>query len=360
MDDLPRIPIVDRATLQEFSSDDWKTSRQKAAVIRKTSGTVGEPLELSLSAQAYAMQLAVRANFLETIGLELGSRQGRFWGRSTSLIKSSFFDALLARKDFAFTDNATQNRQTLALRKFRPAYLYGYSSLLSMMAGACHDSRIRVSSIKAVISTAEMLHDFQRQLMEEAFESPVFREFGCSELDIIAFDCDQKTLHVAPTNVFVEAETSGNTSELVVTGLESDLMPLIRYRIGDSGEVSARECACGQRTQIIDELHGRSAEQLVKLSDSRQVHCTVFFELVKEIEPEFKLRAFQIVQEQIDVLHWYVDCEDRGRFGDLETILKKRTCDILEERLDIKVSIGPIQRSPSGKLTDFIPLQLAK
>jgi hypothetical protein len=55
-----------------------------------------------------------------------------------------------------------------------------------------------------------------------------------------------------------------------------------------------------------------------------------------------------------------VDCEDRGRFGDLETILKKRTCDILEERLDIKVSIGPIQRSPSGKLTDFIPLQLAK
>src|SRR6185369_1121295 len=47
--------------------------------------------------------------------------------------------------------------------------------------------------------------------------------------------------------------------ELVVTRLRPSVLPVLRYRTGDAGEVRADACACGYHGLTITGLTGRSA-----------------------------------------------------------------------------------------------------
>ena len=89
--------------------------------------------------------------------------------------------------------------------------------------------------------------------------------YSAGELGPIAFECSkyQGHFHVAHTNVVVECDNQMNASfngvtvgRLLITHLHSYATPIIRYDIGDFGQVE-EQCRCGHNGPVISNIFGR-------------------------------------------------------------------------------------------------------
>jgi phenylacetate-CoA ligase len=94
---------------------------------------------------------------------------------------------------------------------------------------------------------------------------PIVEEYGSTETGSLAGECTEGRLHLWADRVIPEVldPATGKSSpegsgQLVVTTLYREAMPLIRYNLEDSVEVSYSECACGWKTPTIRVL-GRTA-----------------------------------------------------------------------------------------------------
>ncbi len=357
LDDVARVPTVDRVALQEFSREEWRTSNRAGAVSRRTSGSTGEPLDVELDKEGYAAQLAVRAGFMMGLGLRFGSREARFWGRPHGLA-DRVLDRILERRRFSFAGSNDPRDVLHDLLRFRPEYIYGYTSLLVELAALWSASEYSLPGLRAVVSTAEVLHPFQRRIIKQAFNCPVINEYGCSELDIVASECRHETLHVAQTNVYVESVQFEGVDEIVLTGLESRFMPLIRYRVRDRGRVSWLRCECGRGSQIITNLEGRTSKQMVILPNGQRRHCVVFSEILNSLPADFGVRKFRVVQEGIDRFHWYIDCPIATDAAKLLLLLRQKTHSELKYLPGVDLTVGPIPPNEFGKFTDFVALDV--
>lgn len=94
---------------------------------------------------------------------------------------------------------------------------------------------------------------------------PSLSNYSAGELGAIAFECSkyQGHFHVAHTNVVVECDNQMNASfngqtvgRLLITHLHSYATPIIRYDIGDFGQVDER-CRCGHDGPAISSIFGR-------------------------------------------------------------------------------------------------------
>jgi phenylacetate-coenzyme A ligase PaaK-like adenylate-forming protein len=89
--------------------------------------------------------------------------------------------------------------------------------------------------------------------------------YSAGEIGPIAYECKefQGHYHVAHTNVVVECDRRVTTSfdgvtvgRLLITHLHSYATPLIRYDIGDFGELNS-QCKCGHDGPTISHIYGR-------------------------------------------------------------------------------------------------------
>jgi phenylacetate-CoA ligase len=188
-----------------------------------------------------------------------------------------------------------------ALARHRVVYLLGYTSSLSVLAGELLRQGRRDLKMKVVITNAEPLFDHQRQTIEEAFQCPVRETYGMTELVAAASECAAGRLHQWPEVGWVEVlegnqpVATGTLGDFVCTGLLNADMPLIRYRIGDCGRLSADNhiCDCGRTLPSIERVEGRTNDMLVT-RDGRSVYW------LNPIFYDVPVREAQIVQDSLD------------------------------------------------------------
>lgn len=188
-----------------------------------------------------------------------------------------------------------------ALRKYRVRYLLGYTSALHTIA--MESLRLGQSDLqlKVVLANAEPLLDHQRQTIAAAFNCPVRETYGLTEKICGASECEAGHLHLWPEAGVIEvldhgqAVPPGSMGEFVITGLLNADMPLVRYRVGDSGVLASSQaaCPCGRSLPILQSVEGRT-DDLLYTSDGR---C------IGRLDPVFKadmaIREAQIVQETL-------------------------------------------------------------
>lgn len=113
-----------------------------------------------------------------------------------------------------------------------------------------------------------------RGMLEEAWGTPVYDNYGSHEVGLIAWECQAKdNKHISEDTAYVEivdTETeqplpSGEKGDLVVTSLHRSVPPLIRYNMRDLLVLHDREpCSCGLHTKKLSMFLGRS-DEMVKL-----------------------------------------------------------------------------------------------
>ena len=132
----------------------------------------------------------------------------------------------------------------------------------------------RDTKLKVLAIGAEPHSEEQRKRIENMFGVKAYNSFGMSEMcgPGVAFECkEQNGLHFWEDYYIVEIvdpETlepvpDGEIGELILTTINREAMPLIRYRTRDLTRVLGRTCPCGRNHIRLDRMKGRSDDMMV-------------------------------------------------------------------------------------------------
>ncbi len=327
-------------TKQDFIRDN--ETRGTAFVTRKTSGSSGIPMVLTFSRQQIADQQAVRQYCYQQVGIRLGEREARFWGRKeTQGLKQRIKNLILHRK--LFCDMSWDEKALYRLVAYRPSYLYGYSSMLLATAKAYQKYGITPPPLKSVICTAESIAGFQITLLEQVFKAPVMVEYGCTEFDIIAMKLNGVYTIVNPNLIIEKID-----SQLVITDVCHQ--ELSRYQLGDGAAFSEKKAYYTACDNFAD-VNGRSQERIVYLPEGKVCHAGIFSEAMKLIhETLLPIHQFRITQKSVQQFNIEI-CTLDDVEPDSQRITEK-IMSILDEKLgyhaDYNISYGPLKKL-SGK-----------
>ena len=177
---------------------------------------------------------------------------------------------------FASSFNLTSNTvrdYVDAINRLRPKFLHGYPSTMYQLATLMESAGKRLDfQPKAVFCGSEKLFPYQRAKIESVFDCRAYHWYGHSECLALGGACEYSdTLHFYPQYGYTELIPSGVTDEqgrelfeIVATGFNNPVMPLIRYRTGDYAVPAASQtCSCGRNYLLIDEVVGRQQEFIV-------------------------------------------------------------------------------------------------
>jgi phenylacetate-CoA ligase len=255
---------------EDFVSD---TFSRRARILGHTSGTTGTPLTVYYSREAMQRMWAFVELYRNTAGVTKDDRRAQFTGKMIvpprqSESTKSFWRRDLANNALLFStvhlrpDNLPF--YAAALERFQPAYLCGHPSSMYVLADYYRQAGRPAPRLKAALTSAETLLDYQRCAIEEAFATRVFDQYGQTEMQSFWYECAAGRMHAHPlagvTEILRPDGTQadpGEMGEVVLTGLVNYAMPLIRYRVGDTARFSMEDCPCGRSMPVIAEIGGR-------------------------------------------------------------------------------------------------------
>jgi len=306
---LENWPILDKDCVRQnaraFLADDCSSRRM---FCEHTSGTTGKPLNLWWSLETVRKWYALfEARCRRWYGVSLKDRWAILGGQLVTKVgqkKPPFWvwnHALnqLYMSSYHLSPDLIGHYLT-ALRDYKIQFLFGYSSSLYELAQGALESGAKIVP-RVIVTNAEPLYDYQRDVISRAFQCPVRQTYGMAELVATASECDCGQMHLWPDLGLVEVcdgtevVNPGRRGDLVCTGLLNADMPLIRYRIGDIGTLSVSDavCACGRRMQILESVEGRT-DDVIYTADGRRIG---------RLDPVFKstfpIRNAQVIQDSI-------------------------------------------------------------
>jgi len=130
------------------------------------------------------------------------------------------------------------------------------------------------TQLHTLVIGAEPHTQEHRQRIEEMFGVKAYNSFGLSEMNGpgVAFECtEQNGLHVWEDAYVVEIidpvtlqpVADGEIGELVMTTLDRQAMPVIRYRTRDLTRFLPGACRCGRTHRRLDRISGRSDDMFI-------------------------------------------------------------------------------------------------
>ena len=222
-----------------------------------------------------------------------------------------------------------------------PSYVMRLVSEMKSMGIDPGDTALRVMVIGAEPHTAE-----QRKRVEDSVGIKAFNSYGLSEMcgPGVAFECEyQNGLHIWEDSFLAEIidpETllplpDGETGELVLTTLNRQANPLIRYRTRDLTRFIPMECRCGRTHRILDRIHGRTDDMFIIRG------CNVFPMQVEKVLMQFpEVDSHYVIRlETINGLdQMIIDVEIRrdwftDNYSSLDHLRKKMARDVRDEVL---------------------------
>ena len=307
---LRSLPILTKSRFRQ-SPEQYLAARGSCSPLipNRTGGSTGEPVSFYLDRPAVERYEAARWLGLSWHGIRIGDPCVMIWGSPLELNRHQL-------KRYRWKERWLKNRVIVSaydldkrrleeflklLRRFRPAYLYGYASALHTLALMLLERGWSPGvPLKAIVSTAESLHEHQREAMEQAFSAPVVNEYGARDGGMIAYQCPKGNMHVFSENCYLEVVEPitgiplhpGETGLLLVTDLHNFAMPRLRYQLGDLVRLSPDSCDCGIGFPLLAKIDGRVDDMFVT-RQGRYVHGHYFNHIIRGMS---SFRGFQIVQ----------------------------------------------------------------
>jgi phenylacetate-CoA ligase len=178
-----------------------------------------------------------------------------------------------------------------------PSYIYNFA----------HETDLSDSikdRMKTVLLGGEGVSRKMRRVIEDKIGGEIFLGYGLMEFGGgIGTECEEHRGYHLYTNIYpeiidpktgipVEKEEYG---ELVLTSLDREAMPLIRYRTGDITRFIEGACDCGLKLPMIDYLKGRLDDRVTL--GTAEKYYPVFFEKLFDSLNEVKDFLIEIKRE---------------------------------------------------------------
>lgn len=292
-------------------------------------------------------------------GLDFNSSVFQFWGASRDL-KSNYMSKIrkIISKRYMF-DAFNWNENSIVeihrlIEKVKPEIILAYASALYFYVKTVKNKGlISTHTPKGIITSADMLYDYQRSEIEDYFNTKIFNRYGCREVGLIACECEEHNgLHISSDRLYIEIVDENNNSlpkgkvgKILITDLTNIAMPLLRYEVGDLGCLSVQQkCSCGRNLPKLDYVYGRIAEYIVTKNGN---HIRVPAYIVAKFN---NVKQMQLVQNNYDLITCHVVIsKDYNKKEELK-IIKELKKYILDNDMQYKFKyVDSIKNNNSGK-----------
>lgn len=200
-------------------------------------------------------------------------------------------------------------------------------------------------ALKKAYIGAEPHSESTRKKIEEQYGIDAYNSYGLSEMNGpgVSFECTYKNgMHTWEDFYIVEiidpktekVLPDGEEGELVLTHLNREAMPIIRYRTRDLTCIIPEKCACGRTHRRIERIKGRSDDMIIV--GGVNVFPSQIESVLMNI-PEVG-NNYQIVldrEESLDRIHIKVELYSKMFHGDLKELnrLKNKITDAVRSTI---------------------------
>lgn len=280
LEDLAHLPFTTREDIQERNEAFWAVPKDGLREIVATTGTTGEPIYVALTAQDLD-----RLGENERRGFSwLGAKRGERFHLAVTL--DNLFVAGLAYHlglqklgAIAVRVGAQPARRHLDLmQQLRPDGVVATPSgllALARQAGKDGETLAAFAPRKAMligdsIRDQSLGSNTLGRHLDQAWGGELFSTYGLTEAGLAFHECPaHRGLHSHPDLIIVEIVDDdgrpvpdGDSGELVITTLQVEGMPLLRYRTGDITFRVPGDCPCGRGGPRIGPILGRKQQRL--------------------------------------------------------------------------------------------------
>ena len=321
--DISKLPVVTKDMILHQSDALLTTSKWKL-LKNRTSGTTGTPLTVFedwksiWKEQAYFYCYRKRCGYI--YGQPLVSLRGNL-GKKDTMMYVHISNTL-------YLSSYNINEQTVGayykgIEKRSPQAIEGYTSSLYNLALLLKDKEL-YCNIPVCFTSSENLLDFQRQLIEERFQTKIFDHYGTTERTIRISES------IKHDGYFEDPGYSINEylkDRVVSTSLINSAFPLIRYQSSDV--VILKENTKDERVSI-DRIQGRSGNCIKGKDGSIYNNAALTFILTYS----HNIRYAQFIQKKNGkVLLNIVP----------EAVFSSQNLDELKQMIDLKIGLSNLE-----------------
>lgn len=279
LDDLKKIPFTTKQDLRDnYPFGIASVPLEKAVRLHSSSGTTGNPTVILHTQKDLDEWANAVARCLHMVGLRPGDvfQNSSGYGMFTGGLGFQYGAERLGMLTVPAAAGNTK-RQLKFITDFGTTALHAIPSYVTRMYEVMQEMGIdprRDTKLKTLVIGAEPHSEEQRRRIEEMMGVKAYNSFGMSEMcgPGVAFECqEQNGLHIWEDYYIVEIidpETlepvpAGEVGELVLTTINREAMPLLRYRTRDLTRILPGECPCGRHHARLDRMKGRSDDMII-------------------------------------------------------------------------------------------------
>jgi phenylacetate-CoA ligase len=300
LDDLDSLPTTAKEDLQRHNDDFLCVPRDRIAEYMTTSGTLGSPVTIALTAgdldrlayneylsfrcadgtaaDTYQLMLTLDRQFMAGIAYYSGIRR-----LGAGVIR---------------VGPGVPALQWETIRRLKPTVLVAVPSFLLKLIRYAKEYRIDLdgSSVRSAVCIGENIRqaDFSLNILgkkiTEAWNIRLYSTYASTEMQTAFTECGEgRGGHLQPDLLIVELLDEqdrkvgpGIPGEVTITTLGIEGMPLIRYKTGDICTWSDEPCGCGRTSLRLSPIIGRR-QQMIKFKGTT-LYPPALFDLLNEME----------------------------------------------------------------------------
>jgi len=279
LDDLRRIPFTTKQDLRDtYPFGLASVPLSKCTRLHSSSGTTGNPTVILHSHKDLKMWANAVARCLWMVGCrpEDVFQNTSGYGMFTGGLGFQYGAELLGMLTVPAAAGNTL-RQIKFFKDFGTTVVHAIPSYAARLYEVMQQQDIdprRDLSLKTFVIGAEPHSDDTRRRIEDMLGIKAYNSFGMSEMmgPGVAFECkEQNGMHIWEDYFIaeivdpdtLEPVPDGEVGELVLTTLNREAMPLLRYRTRDLTRILPGECPCGRVHKRLDRMKGRSDDMII-------------------------------------------------------------------------------------------------
>ena len=279
LEDLRKIPFTTKHDLRDNYPFGLSCVPMEDVVrLHSSSGTTGTPTVILHTQHDLDEWANAVARCLYMVGLRPGDifQNSSGYGMFTGGLGFQYGAERLGMLTVPAAAGNTK-RQIKFIKDFGTTALHAIPSYTGRLYEVMNEMGIdprKDTKLKTLIIGAEPHSDEQRKRIENMLGVKAYNSFGMSEMcgPGVAFECkEQNGLHIWEDYYIVEIVDpqtlepvpEGEVGELVLTTLNREAMPLLRYRTRDLTRILPGECPCGRHHKRLDRMKGRSDDMMI-------------------------------------------------------------------------------------------------
>jgi len=300
LDSLPQLSFTEKVDIEKYNEDFLAVAHNKIADIVLSSGTTGKTTKIVYTDSDLRRLAYNEKQSFSSCGLTAQDRVLLTCTLDRCFVAGlAYFLGIRALGAAAIRNGVNSLESHFeVIRRMRPNVIIGVPSFLRKLGLYLDDNGFAAnkSGVGKLICIGEPLRDKDLKFLrlgedlERIWKAKAYSTYSSSEIVSTFCECTaQRGGHLHPELAVVEivdAKNSilkpGELGELVVTPLQIEGMPLVRFKTGDISFLIDQPCSCGRKSFRLGPVLGRK-QQMMKVCGTT-LYPQAVFNCLEEID----------------------------------------------------------------------------